>query len=92
MIGLDARQVHSKVKSRFSTMKFEIFGNHALVDLFIRYSICSSAHPAWFPCAELLNSFEKVWNTHKESPEYAQAVENTQLKGTGHKRPTTKIY
>ena len=80
MIGIEAKQVHTKVKSRFSIMKFEIFGNHALVDLFIRYPICSAAQPARIPCAVLLNSLEEAWSAHKQSPEYAQAVEIAHLR------------
>ena len=36
---------HLKFKSNFNTMLFQIFGNKALVELFVRFPMCSAEQP-----------------------------------------------
>ena len=58
---------HLAVKSKFSTMQFDLFGNKAFVELFIRFPICSVDQPG-----SLLKSFAKAWHSFRNSPEAKQ--------------------
>ena len=61
---------HQALKSKFSTMLFELFGNKALVELFIRFPICSVEQPAL-----LLNNFVEAWEEFRNTPEASRARE-----------------
>ena len=62
---------HRQLRGSFNTMLFDLFGNKNLVDLFIRYPICSVAKPAL-----LLKKFSEAW------AEFANAGERQQMKRT----------
>ena len=64
---------HQAVKSKFSTMLFELIGNKALVDLFIRFPICSVEQPA-----SLLKNFVEAWQNVRNTPEAIQAQGSSQ--------------
>ena len=57
--AMERRQdYHQACKKRFNTMLFHIFGNRALVELLVRFPICSAAQPA-----RMLGTFAKEWAT-----------------------------
>ena len=55
---------HQKLRGNFNTMLFQLFGNKALVDFFIRYPICSVDKPA-----SLLENFREAWADFANSGE-----------------------
>ena len=73
-------------KGRFNAMLFEIFGNRALVEMFIRFPMCSAEQPA-----PLLRSFAERWQTWRESDEAKRVVELSQRKEPGHVRLSKQI-
>jgi len=78
--------VHLGGKSRFNAMVFEIFGNRALVEMFIRFPMCSAEQPA-----PMLRSFAERWQTWRESDEAKRVVELSQRKEPGHVRLSKQI-
>ena len=78
---------HQALKSKFSTMLFELFGNKALVELFIRFPICSAEQPAW-----LLKDFVGAWENFRDTPEASRARESSQKNETGEARLSKQIY
>ena len=60
-------------KQRFNAMLFELFGNNTLVDLFIRFPICSAAQPA-----PILRGFAKAWCKYKDSLDHQKARGHSQ--------------
>jgi len=84
--ALENRKEYQRaVKSKFSTMLFELFGNKALVDLFIRTPICSVAQPA-----SLLNRFIAAWQDVCSSEEATRAREIS--KRNSEHRLSKQIY
>ena len=80
---------HQFVQARFNTMLFELFGNKCLVELFVRYPICSAEQPAsdtvqkpYAACFRhsLLNNFAKDMQSIGDSPECIRARERSQKK------------
>ena len=69
--AMDNQAYHQACKSRFSTMLFQLFGNKALVELFVRFPVCSAEQPA-----ELLNKFARCWETCTNSSEVRKARDN----------------
>ena len=78
---------HQALKSRFSAMLFELFGNRALVELFIRFPICSAEQPAW-----LLKNFVEAWENFRDTPEASRARETSPKNETGEARLSKQIY
>ena len=78
---------HQAIKSRFSTMLFELFGNKAFVELLIRFPICSVEQPA-----TLLKSFAEAWQGFRNTPEATRAREISQRNETGEQRLSKQIY
>jgi len=78
---------HQALKSKFSTMLFELFGNKALVELFIRFPICSAEQPAW-----LLKDFVGAWENFRDTPEASRARESSPKNETGEARLSKQIY
>ena len=74
------------LKNKFNAMVFEIFGNRALVETFIRFPICSAEQPA-----QMLRSFAERWQTWRESDEAKRVVELSQRKEPGHVRLSKQI-
>ena len=56
-------------------MVFQIFGNKALVELLVRFPICSAAQPA-----SVLTTFAKEWQNIRDSPMACKAREDSQQK------------
>ena len=52
---------HNVLKSRFSSMKFQLLGNAALVDYIIRFNLCGAVQP------EALCAFCKQWANYFNS-------------------------
>ena len=65
------QDTHQAIKSRFSTMLFHLFGNKALVELFVRFPICSTEQPA-----EFLTTFAQDWQSIRDSPDHKTARDN----------------
>ena len=63
---------HQALKSKFSTMLFEVIGNRALVELFIRFPIFGDRK---CPLALLLKSFDQAWVNFRKTPEATRARE-----------------
>ena len=80
------QDVHLKTKNKFNAMVFEIFGNRALVDVFIRYPVCSAAQPA-----QMLKRFAEGWQTWRSSEEAKTRQEGPQKKEPGHVRLSIQI-
>ena len=80
------QDVHLKTKNKFNAMVFEIFGNRALVDVFIRYPVCSAAQPA-----QMLKRFAEGWQTWRSSEEAKTRQECSQKKEPGHVRLSIQI-
>ena len=68
-------------------MLFELFGNKALVELFIRFPICSVEQPA-----SLLKSFADAWHSFRNTPEAQRARENSTKNDTGEPRLSKQIF
>jgi len=71
------QEYHLCVKSRFNTMLFQLFGNKSLVEMFVRFPICSAEQPA-----PLLRRFAQACQSLRSSPEANRARENS-----GHNMP-----
>ena len=86
--ALETQQAyHQAVKKRFTTMLFQLFGSKCLVELFIRFPICSVEQPA-----SLLKSFAKAWQSFRNTPEADGAREISQRNETGEVRLSKQIY
>ena len=72
---MSQQEYHQACKSKFDTMLFQLFGNKALVELLVRFPICSAAQPA-----SVLKSFAKDWQNIKDSPMACKAREDSQQK------------
>ena len=68
-------------------MLFELFGNRSLVELFIRFPICSVEQPA-----SLLKNFAEAWQSFRDTQEATRARENSQRNETGEARLSKHIY
>ena len=69
------QQYHLECKKRFGTMLFEIFGNKCLVELCVRFPICSAEQPAL-----ILRKFAHHWPAFQKSAEAKKAREISQKK------------
>ena len=69
------QEYHQACKSKFGTMLFQIIGNKALVELLVRFPICSAAQPA-----SVLKTFPKDWQNIRDSPMAIKAREDSQPK------------
>ena len=63
---------HQKIKSAFSAMLFELFGNKSLTETCIRYPVCSAEQPAY-----ILKEFGEAWEAAKNSMELQKAREQS---------------
>ena len=66
---------HQKTKGSFNTMLFELFGNKALVEMCIRYPICSAAQPA-----SILADFSIAYQEAHDSAELEKSTSAIQAK------------
>ena len=64
---------HQKTKSSFSVMLFDLFGNKSLVDICIRYPVCSAEQPA-----SILKKFGQAWEDAKDDAELQTARQRSQ--------------
>ena len=82
------QEYHEACKRRFNTMLFQIFGNKSLVELCIRFPICSAEQPP-----PILTNFANLWQRFRNSPEAKTAHENSQAKTEpGATRLSKRIY
>ena len=82
-----AQEHHGACKSKFNTMLFQLYGSKSLVEIFIRFPICSVEQPA-----SLLRSFAQSWQTFHISPEADRARQNSQPNDSGNPRLSKQIY
>jgi hypothetical protein len=66
------QEYHLACKSRFNTMLFQIFGNKALVELFVKFPMCSAEQPA-----EILNKLADGWESCTTSLKAQHARESS---------------
>ena len=66
------QQYHQDCKRKFNVMLFHLFGNKALVDVLIRFPICSAEQPA-----PMLKKFEIAWRSFNNSEEAERARETS---------------
>jgi hypothetical protein len=79
---------HKACKTRFNTMLFELFGNKSLVELCVRFPMCSAEQPL-----SILINFADVWRSFRDSPEANRARTNSQKKTEpGATRLSKQIY
>ena len=71
--GESQQAQHQKIKSAFSAMLFELFGNKSLTDTCIRFPVCSAEQPAY-----VLKQFGEAWEAAKDSMEVQKAREHSQ--------------
>jgi uncharacterized protein YdaL len=64
---------HQACKKRFNTMLFQLFGNKALVKMFVRIPVCIAAQPA-----AVLKTFAQDWQTFQHTPIASKAVQAVQ--------------
>ena len=81
------QEYHLPVKSRLNTMLFQSFGNKPLVEMFVRFPICSAEQPG-----PLLRSFAQAWQSLRSSPEANRALENSGHNMPGEVRISKQIY
>ena len=66
---------HQACKKRFSTMLFQLFGNKALAEIFVRFPVCSAEQPA-----SIIKNFAKAWHNFRDSEEANRAREHSKKK------------
>jgi hypothetical protein len=81
------QEYHLYLKGRFNTFLFQLFGNRSLVEMFVRFPICSAEQPA-----PLLKSFAQEWHIFRFSPEANRARENSRPNMPGEVRLSQQIY
>jgi len=82
------QDIHKACHSKFNTMLFQLIGNKALVDLFVRYPMCSAEQPA-----AILRSFAEGWHRATTSPEAERAREISEPRsGRTEPRLSKQIY
>ena len=64
---------HQKIKSAFSTMLFELFGNKRLTETCIRFPVCSAEQPA-----NILKEFGEAWRAAENSMELQKARQQSE--------------
>ena len=77
---------HNVLKSRFSSMKFQLLGNAALVDYIIRFNLCGAVQP------EALCAFCKKWANYTNSDEHKKAKQMSEEREPGHMRRAKQIW
>ena len=82
-----AQEHHLACKSKFNTMLFQMYGSKSLVEIFIRFPICSVEQPA-----SLLRSFAQSWQAFHNSSEADRARQNSQPNDSGNPRLSKQIY
>ena len=82
-----AQEHHLACKSKFNTMLFELYGSKSLVEIFIRFPICSVEQPA-----SLLRSFAQSWQAFHNNSEADRARQNSQPNDSGNPRLSKQIY
>ena len=68
-------------------MLFQLYGSKSLVEIFIRFPICSVEQPA-----SLLRSFAQSWQAFHNSSEADRARQNSQPNDSGNPRLSKQIY
>lgn len=71
---------HQVCKRKFNVMLFQMFGNKALVDAFIRFPICSVEQPA-----SMLKEFTIAWRSYNDNEDAERARE------TSKKQPDPRV-
>jgi len=61
-----AQRRHAAVHGRFTTMLFQLMGDKALVETFIKFPICSAEQPA-SECIRILRDFARNWQIWRNS-------------------------
>ena len=82
-----AQEHHLACKSKFNTMLFQLYGSKSLVEIFIRFPICSVEQPA-----SLLRSFAQSWQAFHNNSEADSARQNSQPNDSGYPRLSKQIY
>ena len=68
-------------------MLFQLFGNRALVEIFVRFPICSAEQPA-----RVLKDFAEAWRIFRTSPEAVEGRRDSEKKDAGEVRLSRQIY
>ena len=71
---------HNVLKSRFSSMKFQLLGNAALVDYIIRFNLCGAVQPT------ALCAFCNKWANYTNSDDHKKAKKLSEARELGYVR------
>ena len=77
--------IHQSLKTKFNTMLFQMIGNKALVELFVRFPLLSAEQPG-----TILSNITRVLQL--EDPEKDRAQINSQPNLLGVVRPSQQIH
>ena len=77
---------HDFVKKRFSTMKFQLLGNAALVDYIIRFNLCGAVQPT------ALCAFCHKWADYTNSDDHRKANKMSEARQLGYVRKGKQIW
>ena len=77
--------IHQSLKSAFNTMLFQMIGNKALVELFVRFPLFSAEQPG-----AVLSDIARVLQLEDPEPRRAQIISQPNLPGAI--RPSQQIY
>ena len=83
---LVAQAKHKAVRSSFNAMKFQLLGNAALVDYFIRFNVFGAVQPG------ALTSFSQLWREHTHTEAYLKAKQESEKAEQYHVRRSKQIY
>jgi hypothetical protein len=77
---------HNVLKSRFSSMKFQLLGNAALVDYIIRFNLCGAVQPT------ALCAFCHKWADYTNSDDHKKAKKSSEARELGYVRRGKQIW
>ena len=84
---LTTEERHRRIHANFNAFLFQIFGCKALVEMCIKFPICSADQPAF-----LLKKFTNDWLEWRGSPERDVLQKRYEKKGEYHTRPSHEIW
>lgn len=84
---LTAEERHRRIHANFNAFLFQIFGCKALVEMCIKFPICSADQPALF-----LKKFTNDWLEWRGSPEREDLKKRCEKKGDNRTRPSQEIW
>ena len=84
--ALVGNKKHNVLKSRFSSMKFQLLGNAALVDYIIRFNLCGAVQPT------ALCAFCNKWADYTNSDEHKKANKLSEARELGYVRRGKQIW